>query len=459
MFRFESKKIMRLTCFICLLFLWSCNQEMDVVPLEVSSLEIYLPEFILEEMENEGENSQWSMTRKKESEHFVVFWEEGFGNQPNSSSLPEEMRVDIDDLLAQSEAFYTKNLELGFVQTGNQSSYLDTYKFLIFLHYTDEWLATGAGYDDIIGALWISPLTTQPAGSVIAHEIGHAFQYMVYCDNGDGSGYRYGFGPDGSGGNGFWEQTANYQAYKCLPENTFNEADCFMEQSNKHFMHEDIRYCSYWLHFYWEEKHGIDFIGKLWRDSRKPEDPVQAYMRITGINLNEFYKEMYDAASRLITWDLNLLRNTGQNYLDLYSPSFQKLGANSYQISKDNVPSTTGFNGIKLKVPESGTTLSTSFSGLPNADGYHQLENPENAGWRMGYVALLSNNERVYSPMEVVSGTQTKSISFVVPNNCTDLWLVVLGAHEKYTPRIWVDPPIPEEHLPYTLSFTNTDLY
>lgn len=52
----------------------------------------------------------------------------------------------------------------------------------IYLLYQSEWLATGSGYDNVIGALWVNPSTCQPVGSTIAHEIGHSFQYMVFCD-------------------------------------------------------------------------------------------------------------------------------------------------------------------------------------------------------------------------------------------------------------------------------------
>ena len=72
----------------------------------------------------------------------------------------------------------------------------------IYLLYQTEWLATGAGYDNVIGALWVNPTTCQPVGSAIGHEIGHSFQYQIYCDQiltGETeeydfkSGFRYGY--------------------------------------------------------------------------------------------------------------------------------------------------------------------------------------------------------------------------------------------------------------------------
>ena len=151
-------------------------------------------------------DSKWSFFRYKQSEHFFVFWEAGFGSDPNSSEVPAELRVDIDDLLVKAEQFYKTNInKLGMVVTGQGKSYLDDYKMEIYLLYQTEWLATGSGYDNVIGALWVNPSTCQPVGSTIGHEIGHSFQYQTYCDNVRNgapndfkSGYRYGY--EGSNG-------------------------------------------------------------------------------------------------------------------------------------------------------------------------------------------------------------------------------------------------------------------
>jgi len=131
-------------------------------------------------------SSTWYFGRSKQSEHFIVFWgkeydELGFVT-PSTHPNPV-YRVDIDDLLAKAEQFWSMNVStLKFLTPG--SSKTDRYKMMIFLLYQTDWLATGAGYDNTIGALWVSPSTCQPVGSTIAHEIGHSFQYQVYCDNG-----------------------------------------------------------------------------------------------------------------------------------------------------------------------------------------------------------------------------------------------------------------------------------
>ena len=56
-------------------------------------------------------DARWSWWRMKQSEHFFVFWEPGFGDDPNDESVPEALRVDIDDLLQKAEQFYKTNVE------------------------------------------------------------------------------------------------------------------------------------------------------------------------------------------------------------------------------------------------------------------------------------------------------------------------------------------------------------
>jgi len=242
----------------------------------------------------DNENSRWSYARSQQSEHFIVFWEPNFGLDPNASNVPDAMRVNIDDLLAKAEIFFNVNVNtLGFAELGTGKSNLDNYKMQIYLLYQTDWLATGSGYDDKIGALWVNPSTCKPVGQTIAHEIGHSFQYQVYADllayggvqNDLTRGFRYGFG--GNGGNGFWEQCAQWQSFQSYPEEAFRSYNFgeYMKNYHRHFGHEWHRYASYWLHYYWTDKHGIDFIGKLWREAVAPEDPIQAYYannRIVG---------------------------------------------------------------------------------------------------------------------------------------------------------------------------------
>lgn len=397
----------------------------------------------------------WSFARCRQSEHFVVFWGKGYGtNDPNSDAVPAALRVDIDDLLDKAEQFYDLNVNtLKFAEPGKSN--LDKYKMLIFLYYEEEWRAYGSGYDDVIGAIWVSPGTCQPeVGPTIAHEIGHTFQYQVYCDLKGGAGFRYGFG--GNGGNTFWEQTAQWQAYQSYPSEAFLSHN-FAEYTNnyfRHICHEAYRYASYFMLYYWADKHGPDFIGKLWRGAQQPEDPVQAYMRINNITVEAFNDEIYDAATRLVTWDLDALRNIGQNYTGSQSCKMVSLGNNTYRPDTSFCTEPTGYNVVPLNVPASGTEISAVFEATPNAAGYRT----DNAmlGFRYGFVALTSDNSRVYSNMY---NTLTGTAVFTVPEGCTQLWFVVSGASPVYKPHAWDDNRSNDVQLPYQVQFVNTNLY
>ena len=452
--------------------------ESDVVDYE----KFYKPgEFV--SMDFLRSDSRWSFVRSKQSEHFIVFWEPQFGEDPNAASVPEALRVDIDDLLVKAESFFDVNVNtLGFAELGAGKSNLDNYKMEIYLLYQTEWLATGSGYDDMIGALWVNPSTCKPVGSTIAHEIGHSFQYQVYADllayggipNDFNRGFRYGFG--GNGGNGFWEQCAQWQSFQSYPVEAFQSYNfgVYMANYHRHFGHEWQRYASYWLQYYWSDKHGIDFLGRLWRESVGPEDPIEAYMRINGLSVAEMNNELYDAVSHLVTWDIDAIREVGSNYIGQYEYKFYEAEDGSYQVAYSKCPGTTGYNVIPLNVPEAGTVVTTKFAllqpgsalaandpGTYDENGTSMTTTNYNpgtltrAGFRYGYVALLESGERVYGEM---NRKLSAEIEFTVPEGCEHLWLVVLGAPSTYESHGWDEKESNDDQWPYSVSFTNTDL-
>ena len=430
-------------------------------------------------------DSKWSWFRSKQSEHFVVFWEAGFGDNPNSDEVPSNLRVDIDDLLRKAEQFFKTNIEkLKFAELGSGKSNLDNYKMQIYMLYQTEWLATGGGYDDVIGALWVNPSTCQPVGSTIAHEIGHSFQYQVYCDKilqGATHNFKHGFryGYEGSnGGNGFWEQCAQWQSYQDYPEQIFANYhfNVWIANCHRHFSHEWMRYASYWLQYYWADKHGVDMLGEIWRNSYYPEDPFNTYMRLyCANNLNELYSELYDYAVKMSTFDINVVRNYSEGYLGKYNTKLYSGSDNYYQVAYASCPGTTGFNVISLNVPEAGTIVKTSFKGLtpgsalhPNDPGQYMESEvvkgttttynsilPGNTGWRYGYAALKNDGTRVYSDMYTSSESD---VEFTIPANTSKLYFVVMGAPTKYVTHPWDEKELNDEQWPYKVKFENTDL-
>ena len=447
-------------------------------------------------------DSKWSFCRSKQSEHFIVFWDIQYGeyglygekmgveNTSPSTCKTPAMRVDIDDLLEKAEQFFNTNInKLKMAELGAGKSYLDDYKMEIYILYQSEWLATGSGYDNVIGALWVNPATCQPVGSTIAHEIGHSFQYQTYCDKvyqGESDdlsyGFRYGFGPNGEGGCAYWEQCAQWQSFQDYPEQQFgHDLNVFKAQYNRHFHHEWMRYASYWLQSYWVEKHGVEAYGEIWRKSVLPEDAIKTYTKLYNDgNWSKTADELYDYAARMTTFDIEGVREyAGSNVTaNHFKTTLFKQADGYYQVSYGSCPSTTGFNIIPLNLPDTeGAVVKADFKGLqvgsalPEGDSgnfvngdlqtipgtvktYNNTGNGKE-GWRYGFVALKNDGTRVYGDM---FSAKEGEVSFTVPADATNLYFVVLGAPTEYRQNEWDDDEKDDDQWPYKVKFSETDL-
>jgi len=435
----------------------------------------------------------WSFCRSKQSEHFIVFWGYDYGEyglygdrvgeentSPATLKSTDTYYVDIDDLLEKAEEFYRVNIdELKFADTESGKSNLNKYKMEIYILHQSEWLATGGGYDDVIGALWINPSTCKPVGSTIAHEIGHSFQYMVYADqiaNGANKDYSTGWRYSIGQGCGFWEQCAQWQSYQSYAEQAFSSYNftVFIETCSRHFIHEHQRYASYFLQWYWAEKYGVQEIGELWRESKSPEDPCETYMRKHSLSVAEFNNEIYEYAAKCATWDFDVeatnlyegqLTGVTQSVRDFGKDYIGKIGwkgsydssTGYYSVDPSLAPEATGFNHIRLNLPESGSNITVNFTGMPNASGYQSVSTPANAGWTVGYVALLEDGSREYSDPVLI--TSSADVSYSVPSTCKKLWFVVACTPSVYMTHEWDEDDTNDELWPYKVKLNNTDLF
>ena len=436
-------------------------------------------------------DAKWSFYRYKQSAHFFVFWDAYFGDDPNSSSLAEGDRVDVDDLLQKAEQFYETNItKLGMVVTGQGKSQLDKYKMEIYLlDPTPEWwVATGSGYDNVIGALWVTPSTCKPVGSVIAHEIGHSFQYQVSCDKlltGEGNetsygmdcGFRYGFGANGAGGCAYWEQCAQWQSFQDYPEVTFSDSFYAWQQNfHRHFNHEWMRYASVYFQFYMTQKHGIKAYGRIWNESKFPEDPLQTYMRLfCGGDLQKFYDDYAEYAQKVLTYDFGDIQKYADDNAKNFKTQMYEVDG-KFRPAYSNCPGTTGFNAIQLNVPEAGTIVKASLAALPigsalaaedpgevkngdnqvvgNTHKYNSQSNKD-ASFRFGFVAIKGGKAIEYGAM--TKGAEGEA-TLTVPAGTDKLYLVVVATPDTYNRHAWNDDESDDEQWPYEVSFSGTNV-
>ena len=421
---------------------------------------VYIPRFITNvNMDLNNTSSQWCHARSTQTDNIVVFWEAGFGTDPSTAT--GVYKVNMPNLLAVAQKSYTTYLDsLKFAIKG--SSVTDKHKLMIFILYSTEWAAYGSGQDELVGTLHVNPAAAN-INTVLAHEIGHCFQYIAGCDNKQG-GFRYGFGVNGAGGNGFWEQCANWMAFKTYPAQQFTAGDFnnYIRNNHLHIIHESPRYANYFVQDYWTYKRGKDFMGRLWRLSRRPEDPIEAYKRLNAINQEQFNDEMYEHASRLTTWDLPTIKSYGANYIDSrQQPKMNLTSDNYWMIDPTVCIENYGYNNIKLNAPTKETEVTVRFRGKAGEIGFRSL-NVNKGGWRYGFVALLKDGTRVYSTIgaaKVAAGaTPEQTLTFICPANCSKLWLVVSGAPQEHWKHAWDDDNTNDEHWPYQVQFVNTNL-
>lgn len=420
---------------------------------------IHVPSFLAREGTNLNDcNTQFCYDRSTETDNWVIFWEKGFGSDPSTAS--GSYKVNMASLKAAAEksfAYYVDTMKM--VIRG--SSLTDKHKQMVFLLYQTDWAAYGSGQDEKVGVLHVNPAAAN-VPSVVAHEVGHCFQYLTGADV-PGAGWRWGFGPNGAGGNGFWEQIAQWMAFSVYPEQKFRDNFAeYIANNHLHMLHETPRYANHFIGDYWTWKRGIDFMGKLWRGTRKYEDPVDTYKRLNALTQEQFNDEIFEQAARLTTWDLPTIKALGANSLDRRAQVKMTRNADGSWIVDPAVTiENYGFNSIKLNAPATATTVSVSFQGKAGASGYRS-QNLAKGGWRYGFVALLKDGARVYGDMAVAKyadgANPQGTASLAVPADCSKLWLVVSGAPQEHWHHPWDDTASNDEQWPYQVSFANTNL-
>lgn len=402
-----------------------------------------------------NDNSRWSFSRSMESEHFVVFWEKGFGSDPTKA---QTYRFNPKTVLQNAEKIWdTYVTQLGFLVPGRSTT--DTYKIQLYVLYQSEWRADASGVDGKMGIGHMSAgAIGARGGHTVAHEIGHTFQYLVSADLGQQHGYNYGYGEGASGGNGWWESCANWQAYKVYPERQFTDGEYFeghLPKCHLNLLHEDWRYENCFVQDYWCMKHGQDFIGRLWRESNKPEDPVETYKRLNKLSQDQLCDEFYEGFARMATWDIDGIRDRASHRIGQHQSHLTRTDQGAWRVDAAYCPQNYGYNIINLNAAAGGTVVKAHFKGIAGADGYRKI-NVGKAGWRYGFVAYTQDGQTVYGE---TARDKEGTATLTLPDGCQRLFFVVMGAPTEHWRHPWDDNAQNDEQWPYEVTFEGTDLY
>ena len=433
----------------------------------------------------------WSKSRSVETENFIILWDKYYGNTaPDKLPSNNFYYFDLEYMKQKLEEFYDLEInQLGFVDPVNSN--VAKYKIMVLLNHTTEWTCYGGGYDFMVPALWLNPATSKPVGHSVAHEVGHSFQYMCFSEannHQNSSTNNTGFHISVGNGQGVWEQTAQWQANQSFPELMYDQSiGVFRNSHNYAYTHEWHRYQSYWLFYYLCQRYDdIQTIAQVWNTPMTgATDFNEALMVCKNLSVDDLYSLYFDYAMRCATWDFDACKPYRNPYIGDFNYRCAVTEDGNYRVALASCPQATGFNIIPLKVPAAGTTVTTHFTALRtaaaladadpaeylNGDSYFSASgrtkfvstsNSTSRGFRIGYVALLTDGTRLYFNDDIIHCTgareATEDISFTVPENVDRMWLVVSPAPSRYFQHRWNENFDDDDMWPYEFSLEGTDL-
>lgn len=382
----------------------------------------------------ESDTAQWSYSRMRLTPNFAIFWQRGFGadlsNPPQLEGHP--MRVDLDNLAERLESFYAFYRDsLKFVHEGSNA---DRYRMMVMLNYSLDGTAYGGDYDEVIGAFWVAPNRIQDRRlNCVAHELGHSFQMQVHCDR----RARAGILPDADRqasdaqsqfidtqdsqhedvprwfGGGFFEMTSQWMLWHVNPDWIKDELfhwQAYQRQPHKAlFSWENVYHTPYVLEW-WSQQRGLDIMARIYETAENPEDPADAYMRLTSLNTEQFNDELFEAHRHTVFLDFrHAYANT------------RPFAGDWPQVNEAGAPEAGGFDARRMPTPVRGERINVDFVGrqtLPTD------------GWRYGFVAQMADGTCVYTPAQkAVKGRA----SFTAPRDrdVRELYFIVMGAPTK----------------------------
>lgn len=412
---------------------------------------VVFPEGLMQKPDEfKDRKSKFNIYHMAEGPNVAILYENKWGEDPeNDPKLPLDRKKAVE----YGENIYAWMIDVaGFAN--RTTSVAAKYKMLIFVHYSAEGGAVGYGKPDV-GVLevkqpGIMKVNKHGLPEILQHEIMHSFQYITHYDDVENYGWA---GP-------IYEMTSQWsltRRWPDWPDLEYNHFKDFMKNTHKAFMHEDNQYHSPYVLIFWEYKHPM-MVSKIWKGNiaADDKDAVQTYKRLNNMTQEQFNDEMFEGASRFVTWDIPHMKEANAKHIDKHQYQLKEVSALKYQVLPEACPQNYGYNCIKLKTPAAGKTVAIDFEGNTNLNGY-KIKNSAYKGWRYGFVALKENGERIYGEM---NNENSKKVTFTIPEGGIKyLWFVVMGAPTTHWKHKQSNKTINNEnHWPYEFTLNGTTL-
>lgn len=429
--------------------------SLPIAAITLTGKQIYIPNE-LKYNNFESDTARWSYSRMALTENFVIFWEKGFGsdlsNPPQLEGQP--MSVDLENLKQKLERFYVYYRDtLHFIGAGSNA---EKYRMMVMLNYSLEGTAYGGDYDEFIGAFWVAPNRLRDRTlNCVAHELGHSFQMQVYCDKKAQAG-RASTATDQfidtqdaehpeEGrwfGGGFFEMTSQWMLWHVNPNWVRDELyhwHAYQRTPHRAYLSWENVYHSPYVLEWWSQHHGLDIIGDIYKTAQNPEDPADAFIRLTKISVEEFNDDLFEANRHTIFLDFKHAYAETRPYAGHWP-----------QLTEAGAPEAGGFDARLMPRPARGERLNVEFEGLSAR---------ESDGWRYGFVAQLTDGTCLYSP--IYKRTHAR-VAFTAPKDkdVKELYFVVMGAPAVRHPETTQTPRRgggQAQTYPYRINVTASD--
>ena len=435
-----------------------------------------------------------------ETKHYIVIWHD-FGvwadNEPNSEYVrlnhPERF-MDFELLGPELDRIFEIFLyEMGFhvpgshgvTTPGSEHGALisDTYKGIFRLEYRSDWNANGGRGNNASQFSPVGPggpnrnvqVFTQSVGSTrpfynvttgridafptIVHEMGHSFQNTLMDSTGSNS-------------NPWHNETHSQHSVATVYPNWLHiehHMPLTAGMSHKGWRTPNSVWSNIFFYETWSEAHGRDFMTRLRRHdssftatggtgaipivehpTQRGHDLIVNYRRYFDIDQAEMSQRMLHYARQVITWDIDSMRELNAEAIDIHTSGFTNDGSDWYRIARGLAPNPYGYNAVRLDVPTGGGNVTVDFRGLPQgifplptggppaAQVNALADHAALAGWTYGFLALLPDGTRIYSPITQSSlASPEATVSFNVPANALYVWFVVMATptahwHQAY---------------------------